>query len=229
MSDILLFDVDNTLLRNSRSHRQAFHAGFSRVFGVQGDVESINPHGMTDLQILWEVLTRSGVPEKEISAKLQECVGVIERTFSELIRTERLKVLDGVRELLEKLSSRAFPLGLVTGNLESIAWDKLERTGLRRFFRFGGFGSDERERSKLVGIAVTRARSLGYSSEGGHTVLIGDTPRDVAAGRAAGALTIAVATGVYSEEELTRSGADGVLASFRPPAAFVTLLEKLGT
>jgi phosphoglycolate phosphatase len=46
-------------------------------------------------------------------------------------------------------------------------------------------------------------------------VLVGDTPLDVAAGRAGGARVVAVATGPYRVEELEASGADAVLPDLR--------------
>jgi phosphoglycolate phosphatase len=225
---MLLFDIDNTLLRNSRSHPQAFRIGFSRVFGVEGKVESINHHGMTDLQILWEVLTHEGVPEHEIRDRQQKCLQVIADAFSELIGEEELIVLDGVRELLMELSRGTFALGLVTGNLESIAWQKLDRAGLAHFFSFGGFGSDDSIRSNLVRAAVKRAEALGIAPTDGQVVLIGDTPRDVSAGQEAGVRTIAVATGLYSEDALARAGADAVLGSFKPIDSFLSLLKRMG-
>lgn len=224
---ILLFDIDNTLLRNSTSHTQAFHIGISTVYGSAGDVERIDHHGMTDLQILHEVLTREGVPERVIGEGLQRCLELIAEAFSELIRGEKLFVLDGVHALLTELSRRSHALGLVTGNLESIAWLKLEKTDLARFFSFGGFGGEDSIRSNLVKAAIQRAGALGFCTEKERVVLIGDTPRDVSAGRESGVRTIAVATGLYSEEILEKSGADGVLGSFHPIEDFLSLLERM--
>ncbi len=227
MTGIFLFDIDNTLLRNSRSHRQAFYEGFSTVFGVRGDVESINPHGMTDLQIATEFLRQNGVDEKRIRLKLKECMDVIARTFSELVQREQLVVLDGVYELLEILSSRTLLLGLVTGNLESIAWEKLHRTGLEPFFAFGGFGTDDFKRSRLVSIAIERARALQTEISLEHVYLVGDTPRDIQAGREAGVHTIGVATGIYSVEELGLHKPDAVLPSLKPSNGFIHIIDHL--
>jgi phosphoglycolate phosphatase-like HAD superfamily hydrolase len=227
MHSLLLFDIDNTLLKTSTSHHRAFEIGISRVYGARGDVESINPHGMTDLGILEEVLRRSGVAAEEIAEKMDRCMGVIVSSFTELIREERLTAFEGVRELLEALEALPLLMGLVTGNLEPIAWEKLERTGLRRFFRFGGFGGEDRVRANLVKSAVRHARLLGYSPSDGPVILVGDTPRDVSAGREAGVCTVAVATGVYTEEELGRAGADAVLSSFRDTGDFLAVLRRL--
>ena len=227
MNGILLFDIDNTLLKSSKSHRQAFHEGFSRVFGIRGDVEAINPHGKTDRQITTDVLRRSGVDEETIRNGLDDCMGVIAEAFAELVEHEQLIVLEGVLELLELLEARPLLLGLVTGNLESIAWEKLRRTGLKGYFSFGGFGSDDSIRSRLVTIALERARTRNAEAASKPVYLIGDTPRDIEAGKAAGVHTVGVATGIYSQEELYRHKPDTVLPSLRPSEGFGDIIDQL--
>ena len=46
---------------------------------------------------------------------------------------------------------------------------------------------------------------------------MGDTPRDLAAARAAGAVSVGVATGHYSVDELEAAGGDHVLESLEQP------------
>ena len=99
-------------------------------------------------------------------------------------------------------------MGLVTGNVEAIAWTKLKITGLSHYFKMGGFGSDDSSRTNLVRLAVSRAvKGFGFSS-GGDIFLFGDTPKDIIAGKEAGVRTVAVATGIFSRKELSRSNPD---------------------
>jgi phosphoglycolate phosphatase len=58
-------------------------------------------------------------------------------------------------------------------------------------------------------------------------VLVGDTPLDVAAGRAGGARTVAVATGPYRADELAATGADAVLEDLRDPEAALAAILGL--
>jgi phosphoglycolate phosphatase-like HAD superfamily hydrolase len=97
-------------------------------------------------------------------------------------------------------------LGLVTGNFEPIARLKLTRGGLGRWFRSapGAFGSDSEDRAALPGIARRRA---GHASRA-ESIVIGDTPRDIACARADGLRCVAVTTGQYGPAEL--AGADAV-------------------
>jgi phosphoglycolate phosphatase-like HAD superfamily hydrolase len=92
-------------------------------------------------------------------------------------------------------------------------------------FEVGGFGSDHRDRPSLVEVARTKAeRKYGTAFTGRATVLVGDTPLDVAAGRAGGARVVAVATGPYGVEELQATGADAVLPDLRDTEAAVAAI-----
>ncbi len=114
-------------------------------------------------------------------------------------------VLPGVRELLDWISKRPeVKLALVTGNYEPVGRLKLARAGIGRHFPAGqgAFGSDAEDRAALPGLARRRAgrRGLPYARE--QTVVIGDTPRDIACARADGVRCVAVATGPFSVDQL---------------------------
>ena len=126
-------------------------------------------------------------------------------------------------ELLEALAGRPdeFRLSLVTGNLEPIARLKLERAGRRRGTSQrgqGGFGSDAEEREALPAIARARAADPPWPRE--RTVVIGDTPRDIACARADRVRVAAVATGLFAAEAL--ADADAVVDDAR---ALLPVLE----
>ncbi len=119
------------------------------------------------------------------------------------------KVAPGMVELLEELAGRPdeFRLSLVTGNLEPIARLKLERAGVGRFFAAGqgGFGSDDEDRGRLPGIARARASDPPWPRE--RTVVIGDTPLDIACARVDQVRVVAVATGPFAVEALADADA----------------------
>jgi phosphoglycolate phosphatase-like HAD superfamily hydrolase len=105
--------------------------------------------------------------------------------------------------LLEWLSDRA-ELALLTGNYEAVARLKLARAGIGRYFRSrqGAFGSDAEDRTSLPAIARRRAGETGRPYPREQTLLIGDTPRDIACARADMLRCVAVSTGPYGREEL---------------------------
>jgi phosphoglycolate phosphatase-like HAD superfamily hydrolase len=134
------------------------------------------------------------------------------------------RVAPGVGELLRALAARRdeFRLSLVTGNVEPIARLKLARAGLGEYFEVGqgGFGSDHHDRAELP--AIARARAGDWPRE--RTVVIGDTPRDIACARADRVRVAAVATGPYAIEAL--ADADAVVDDAR---AMLPVLEDFVT
>ena len=121
----------------------------------------------------------------------------------------------GVEPVLKRLTRRGVLLGLVTGNLTRIGWHKLERAGLRRYFRFGAFGEMAKTRAGLARIAIREARRKGWIARGTPMALIGDAPADILAAQANHIRAIAVATGLTPAEELRSLQPDFVLKDLR--------------
>jgi phosphoglycolate phosphatase-like HAD superfamily hydrolase len=137
-----------------------------------------------------------------------------------------VQVLPGVPELLDALAGlEDVGIGLLTGNIAGGARLKLTSGGLWERFSFGSYGSDHEERDELPAIAVGRARELwGDVISAEIAVVVGDTPRDVACGRAGGTRTLAVATGTFSTTDLRAAGADHVLDDLSDTGRVVELL-----
>jgi phosphoglycolate phosphatase len=114
-------------------------------------------------------------------------------------------VLPGIPQLLGALADHSdHTLGLLSGNFEAVARLKLRRAGIGHWFAggVGAFGSDAEDRAALPAIARLRAGSAGVPCPRRHTIVIGDTPRDIACAHADGVRCIAVATGPYGVDEL---------------------------
>jgi phosphoglycolate phosphatase-like HAD superfamily hydrolase len=211
MNKMVLFDVDRTLIGRSQCHHDAFSYAFKNVYGVDVDIRIIDYGGMTDPDIAIQVLRKIGLGEDLIIFKLQDCMDKIVEYFLKNIKRDRIPILPGVMDLLEFLEENGVLLGLITGNLEPVAWGKLKSINIDQFFKLGGFGSDNIDRTELVKIAVKRATTdFNFN---GKTFVIGDTPRDIKAGFEADAKTIAVATGTYKIEELKLFNPDFVFES----------------
>ena len=119
-------------------------------------------------------------------------------------------------------------MGLVTGNFAKPARIKLEHFDLWRYFGFGAYGDDAPVRDALVPIAVERARRIQVEARGpDDVVVIGDTPLDVQCAAAAGARSVAVATGSYDETALREAGAHAVLRDFSATETVVDILLGL--
>ena len=123
----------------------------------------------------------------------------------------RDKTTPGAVELLGELQRRGAVLALVTGNLTRIGWRKLERAGLRAYFRYGAFGEMAATRGGLARIAIERARQEGLIDCNSPISLIGDAAQDIQAARENSIQAIAVRTGITPLEELTAAGPDLLL------------------
>lgn len=226
MNTLTLFDVDGTLTENSDIHSRAFSSAFERVYGVNTTIEVIEHHGMTDQEIMREVLRVSGLNDQTIESKFDSCMKALVESFAELVRCEEVIVLDGVRELLEELQRRSVLVGLVTGNLEPIARSKLKCSEINRYFRVGAFGSDGTKRADLVRLAVGRAHeNFGFLLDG-NAWLFGDTPKDMKAGKRGGVATVGVATGIYTTQQLTDAGADFVFQDLKDTGRVLEIILR---
>ena len=127
----------------------------------------------------------------------------------ELKTTEGHRVHDGILAALAAAEARErCAIGLGTGNVREGAEAKLTPVALHHRFSFGGFGSDHEDRAELIRIGIARgAEKLGLGANDVRAVVIGDTPKDVAAAHANHAFALAVATGGFTEGELRASGA----------------------
>jgi phosphoglycolate phosphatase-like HAD superfamily hydrolase len=224
MDRLVLFDIDRTLIDRSRCHHNAFSYAFKKVYRVDADIRIINYGGMTDPAIAIEVLKKMMLNEDVICSKLPQCMNVIVDYFLKNLKRDRIHILPGVNDLLESLTNNGILLGLVTGNLEPIAWGKLESIHINHYFKFGGFGSDNINRTELVKAAIKKAQS-SYNFNG-TTFVIGDTPRDIKAGFEADAKTIAVATGTYSMDELKKYNPDFLFDDLRKTKSVLNVVMK---
>ena len=224
MKGLILFDIDKTLIKGSTEYTVAFSKGFRDIYNIDSTIGIIKYQGMTDQQIIVEVLKKKGLKESEIAPKLKECVQVILDYFNELKDSIQIEILGGVPELLKKLEEQNFLIGLVTGNLEPIGRRKLEEAGLNHYFKVGGFGSDDIDRTELVKLAIKRAEeNLNFEFDD-NVFLFGDTPRNIKAGNDARIVTVGVATGNYSKEELENANADYVVDNLQDTQKILDLV-----
>lgn len=214
MKKLTLFDVDGTLLGSAETHHRAFCKAFKEIYGVDVQPsEIVGRSGMTDQQVIYDVLKEKGFNRNEVKEKIEKYMELMVNLFEEMEKD--VEVLPGVQKLLRKLKEHNVLTGLVTGNLEPIARGKLKKVDLNNYFKFGGFESDKESREELVSLVINRAESNFHFQfkENKNVYHFGDTPYDVRAGNQNNAITMAILTGTYSREELKKSGADFIFES----------------
>ena len=220
---LCLFDIDGTLLiKAADAHRDAIYAAIKRVYHVPDPTAArVETAGRTDPWIARSILLQLDVSADRIDDGMSEFKHVAVEEYRRRCPDDLSdRVSPGVLDLLGELRDRpGVVLSLVTGNLERIARVKLARAGLGDFFagEHGGFGSDDEDRAALPAIARDRAGRDGEPYPREDTVVIGDTPLDIACARADGVRCVAVATGPFGVAEL--GDADAVVSSARELAA----------
>jgi len=207
--EAVLFDIDGTLLVTGGAGAVAWQRAFRELHGVDADIAEHTEAGMTDPEIaeivFREVIGRDGSPAE----RAQAIAGYLSHLGDAVAESDGYRVMPGVEELLPRLIEQGVLLGLVTGNIEAAAHIKLARAGLNRFFSFGGYGSDSRDRTELTKRALERGELVaGGALVDGACIAVGDTPRDVKAGHGAGIKVVGVATGSYSVKQQREAGAD---------------------
>jgi len=196
-----LFDIDGTLLRSrDRVHVDSFTTTLQKIMGPQVTLEGVALAGNTDTSILREACAQAGIPAEVLEPQLKTIAEAICHHVEGRKHEMQPLLMPGVEETLQHLADRGAFLGLATGNLEMIGWIKMERAGLREWFRFGGFSDEFPIRAELIGDAAKKAREL--AGPAATVCVIGDTPRDIEAAHANGLPVIAVATGHFTFDDL---------------------------
>jgi phosphoglycolate phosphatase len=209
----VLWDIDSTLLKTGGAGAVAWQRAFRELWEVDANITEHTREGMTDPEIaeiiFREVIGRDGSDEERAAA----IAGYLSHLQEAVDESSGYELMPGVEEILPRLAGEGVLLGIVTGNIEAAAHIKLGRGDLNRYFAFGGYGSDARDRTELTRKGVERGGEVaGHPLDLDATIGVGDTPRDVAACHGAGIRVVGVATGRYSTAELDGAGADWALS-----------------
>ena len=223
MAKLVLWDIDHTLIENSGTSKAIYLAAFKDLVGKPARVAPVT-EGRTDRLIMHDLFKSSGIPMPEW-LKIESALATAGKSHRDILRRTGW-ALPGAKDAIRHLAQAGDVVvqGILTGNIRQNAQVKLAAFGLDALLDFdlGAYGSDDDDRSRLVAIAQQRVMTrTGQEFSGRRTILVGDTPRDVQAGRFSKSRTIAVASGSYSMSDLALAGADVVLPDLRDTARFM--------
>lgn len=222
MARLALWDIDHTLIDTGGVGRELSAAAFHEVTGLTMERQA-KVDGITEAVIFRETARLHGLTTDR---------GTFER-FARALIEQHLKRAGDLRERGHALAGAATALdalardttltqSVVTGNVRQVAEIKLQVFGLDRHIHWevGAYGEEHDERADLVALALERT-----GVPAADTVLIGDTPADVAAGNEQGVRVLAVASGSSDEAQLRQAGADIVLPSLENSPLLVELVQ----
>ena len=217
---LVLWDIDGTLVTHAPSPRDRHAHAVSTVLG-----RKVEPFpagiGKTDRQIMVELFADHLPSEAEI----EQAFEVIDALTEEDMVTAPSTAVDGVDAALGALSEAGAGHSVLTGNSPRRAELKLQAAGLAQHIDFdsGFYGHIHSTRMELVADAAQRL-SL---QQGVLPVIIGDTPLDILAAQASGIPVIAVATGIYSLDELAQHKPSAVVGNYDDADALVGLVADV--
>lgn len=222
MAVTCLFDIDGTLIDAGGAGNEAMKLVLAEVFGIRQITGRIPTAGRTDAAITSDLLEQHGIEPDRV----EEFRDAYTEALPHALRRLDGRVLDGVAQLIEQLESlNSIRLGLLTGNFEAAAWQKLDHFGLSDSFSFGAFGDDHVNRDDVARRAMHVAAERFGSIDSTTFWVIGDTPSDVRCARAVNARVAAVATGIFNSEQLAETEPDVLLESL---AESQPLLDAMG-
>lgn len=227
---LVLFDIDGTILvPGDRHHAAAFTHAFEQVYGHPVTLDGVPLAGMLDAQIARILFERHGLDIAESAARLDEMMAAMGDRYVAAIAggSLRERLLPGVTEAVLAAHQHGWAVGSLTGNGQAVGEAKLRAAGLGMLITFGAWGDRAVDRGHLVEEAIAEAeQSTGARYTSDETVLVGDTPADIAAARLGGARVVAVATGRFDLPALARHQPDALLDDLSDTAAFVAAVER---
>ncbi|MFC5061461.1 HAD family hydrolase [Actinomycetospora atypica] len=229
------WDIDGTLLRGGRAGYEVLRGAFLSVTGHEPPEVAMG--GMTDHLVAQAF--RDGLPRGAagpLVARGDEYTDAMIAAITEQWRgrddelAATLTVLPGVRDAVARLAREPDVDQIVlTGNVRAGAELKLTVAGLHP----GPFDLDDGVYGHLAGPRATLVHTARDRLERRHgrpvgLVVVGDTPRDVEAAHAAGAVAVGVATGSATVADLVASGAEHVVEDLSDPASLVAVVRRAG-
>ncbi len=228
-STLVLFDIDGTLVEGgifSAMFTKAAEAVLGRV--PQGR-ESHIVGGMGVLEEATLMAEEAGTPKERVNEVARAIVDRAVEYFAERLESSPAKGCNGAAELLAALGGNGdVVLGIVTHNIEQVAWLKLESSGLSAFFKRDGVflcADSSQDKTENIRAAMCMAADrFNVPFMPNNVVYFGDQVSDVAAARAAGIRAVGVGTGRSKLDELGSAGANAVFNDLSDTGAVVAAI-----
>jgi phosphoglycolate phosphatase-like HAD superfamily hydrolase len=221
---LVLFDIDHTIMDIGNSHKEAFEEAFKEVLDLELDFRNWKFHGYTDLQIIFEIMDNHNI--KREPKKVEKIIELMIKSFKKK-NLSHAKLMKGVPAILDELRKKGNIItGLVTGNIEEIAYIKLKHFKIDESFLVGGFGDFSDTRCHLVEQAIKKTEAKFGKIKKSNVYIIGDTPHDIRAAHDAGVKAIAVATGAYSHEQLKEKEPDYLFETLKDTKRIIEVINN---
>jgi phosphoglycolate phosphatase-like HAD superfamily hydrolase len=224
MSVVVLWDIDQTLVRTGGAGSAGMDLAFEEIYGVRDAFGRVEFSGRTDYAIFRDALYFNEISNEAFEEQLERFRAVYLRHLAVLLPEKEGVVLPGIVDLISALQMETAQ-GVATGNFEGGARLKLTHFALDTWLRHGAYGDRFAARSELVAEAAREVREA-HGLSNGRVVVIGDTPLDIEGARANGFASLAVATGRHGAAELEHAGADLAVTDLAETGELVRFITR---
>ncbi len=226
MRKLIIFDLDQVLIKHNNNlivDRMSF--AVNKVFKLNTKIGEFPTGGMTDTSIMLELARRAGIDRKTAARRMDALYKAEIDYVRKHIKDSDIALYPGALQLLKRLKKDGHIICVATGNLKPIASMKLDKLGVKSYFRFGGFGTSLK-RADLIRDAIKQARRKYGKISKKNIFYFGDSLLDVKGGKAAGVNMIAVATGTYSAKALAKEKPDYVLNDLKDTRKVMSIINS---
>ena len=205
----LLWDIDGTLLTTNGLGRAPLLDAIRCSTGFKGDYDLVASFGLTDHQIVSNVIKSFGITALNLEKLIDEILEDYCTRYESLLQNKRITILNGIDVVLQLLSNHGNVVNMIcTGNIIKGAKIKLRNVGLDEFFAGHNYFCSENlgNRSEIVARAKRAAIYQGY-----EPIVIGDTIHDIDAAKINGIKCIALESKSYSIDLLSEASPHALL------------------
>lgn len=219
---LVLFDIDGTLVNVIDIHTQVVRRVVKEVTGItiENDNDIHRYFGIPEYQSFEQIVRHQNYPvTHEIITQLQQK----RNELFPLLAKEKIpkNILPGVIELIEYLKTRHIAAYTYTGNARTVGENILITAGLKERFAHWIYSDDlyhgkkiqHRHEMILLGIEHYRQHTNNTLNKS-EVIIVGDTPRDIVAAKAAGVDSLGVLTGVDSREAMQHEQPTHLISNF---------------
>lgn len=211
MSKLIFFDINGTIIERDSRTDLPYEYAINIFLNVENGMEGVNNSARSDKDVFIEVLEKYN--EKFTEEKWNAFIEVYKEQFEKFKSSDVWRKNVDAVEFINKLNDTNHKLSLITGELSIGACYKLEKIGVWKHFKTGGFGEDSLSRFGIAEIALEKAINE-FNNEFDEIFVIGDTILDIKTARHIGAKIISITTGSNTREELLELKPDYIIDNF---------------
>ncbi|MBI5066295.1 HAD family hydrolase [Candidatus Woesearchaeota archaeon] len=201
-SKLILFDVDQTLIKVFSFHEKALEKTFKENFSVKASYFDVDFEGRRFADVIKEIGKKHNLDLSE--EEILKFINDYSQNFEEILPGNIEKyILPGAKELVQELSKK-HTLGIITGSTEKVGSEILKRSKLYDYFKVFCFSNEAKNRAEMVAKAIKKAQNYDFS----EAIVIGDSTNDITSAQANHLRVISVNTGHHTKEKLLKHHPD---------------------